>query len=247
MKNRCPLAAHRGHHSCARRLRVSRRATVTSPDADLGALRTFRSCRMPSGDPRVRSRPTTRCRELGLNRACGPTSSRDSKTAATPSPTIRTLQSRTTQARRKSWTSRTGIMDTPTIGLVVGPGFRSLRSMVTQYTQGTVVVDVVNPRPGSSSGVDRASSRVSDDQQQYEQDLWKGGHAISTSSRRPVRARNPVGEGSVPRPRRGRATTRRAQGWMTQLIELRHPCRRAAHSARRSGSDDWRSLHDRPA
>ena len=49
---------------------------------------------------------------------------------------------------------------------------------VTQYTQGTVIVDVINPGTKELLWRGRGVATVSDNQAQYEQDLWKTVTAI---------------------------------------------------------------------
>jgi len=49
---------------------------------------------------------------------------------------------------------------------------------VTQYTQGTVIVDVLDPNTKELLWRGQGVARVSDDEAQYEQDLWKTVTAI---------------------------------------------------------------------
>jgi hypothetical protein len=63
-------------------------------------------------------------------------------------------------------------------GVGMGPGWGPYGPTVTQYTQGTVVVDVVNPKTKELLWRGQGVARVSDDEQQYEQDLWKAVTAI---------------------------------------------------------------------
>ncbi|HEY4883252.1 MAG TPA: DUF4136 domain-containing protein [Myxococcales bacterium] len=44
---------------------------------------------------------------------------------------------------------------------------------VTKYTQGTVIIDVINPSTKELLWRGQGVARVSDDEPQYEQDLWK--------------------------------------------------------------------------
>jgi hypothetical protein len=50
--------------------------------------------------------------------------------------------------------------------------------MATRYTEGTVIVDVVNPRTKEVLWRGRGVATVSDNEAQYEQDLWKTVTAI---------------------------------------------------------------------
>jgi hypothetical protein len=56
-----------------------------------------------------------------------------------------------------------------------GPGWGPT---VTQYTQGTVIVDVINPVTKELLWRGQGVATVSDDETQYEQDLWKTVTAI---------------------------------------------------------------------
>jgi uncharacterized protein DUF4136 len=61
-----------------------------------------------------------------------------------------------------------------------GPGFydRGYAPSVTEYTQGTVIVDVVDPNTRELLWRGQGVATVSDDEAQYEQDLWKTVMAI---------------------------------------------------------------------
>jgi len=59
-----------------------------------------------------------------------------------------------------------------------GGGFRSYGPTVTQYTQGTVIVDVIDPRTKELLWRGQGVANVSDNEAQYEQDLWKTVTAI---------------------------------------------------------------------
>jgi hypothetical protein len=54
-----------------------------------------------------------------------------------------------------------------------GPGWDPTAAQTTQYTQGTVVVDVIDAQNHELLWRGAGVSKVSDDEQQYEQDLWK--------------------------------------------------------------------------
>jgi len=55
-----------------------------------------------------------------------------------------------------------------------GPGFYDRNApSVTEYTQGTVIVDVVDPSTRELLWRGQGVATVSDDEAQYEQDLWK--------------------------------------------------------------------------
>jgi hypothetical protein len=59
-----------------------------------------------------------------------------------------------------------------------GPGFGAYEPTVTQYTQGTVIVDVVDPNTKELLWRGQGVATVSDDEAQYEKDLWKAVTAI---------------------------------------------------------------------
>jgi len=61
-----------------------------------------------------------------------------------------------------------------------GPGFydRGYAPSVTEYTEGTVIVDVVDPNTRELLWRGQGVAAVSDDEAKYEQDLWKTVTAI---------------------------------------------------------------------
>ena len=59
-----------------------------------------------------------------------------------------------------------------------GPGWGPYDATVTQYTQGTVIIDVLDPRTKELLWRGQGVARVSDDEPQYEQELWKTVTAI---------------------------------------------------------------------
>jgi hypothetical protein len=59
-----------------------------------------------------------------------------------------------------------------------GPGWGPYDASVTQYTEGTVIIDVLDPRTKEILWRGQGVARVSDDEPQYEQDLWKTVTAI---------------------------------------------------------------------
>ncbi len=64
-----------------------------------------------------------------------------------------------------------------------GPGWGPYDSTVTQYTQGTVIVDVINPKTKELLWRGSGVATVSDDEARYEQDLWKTVTAIHEAVR----------------------------------------------------------------
>jgi hypothetical protein len=61
-------------------------------------------------------------------------------------------------------------------GMGPGPGISA--PMTTQYTQGTVIIDVVNPATNELLWRGQGVATVSDDEPKYEQELWKTVKAI---------------------------------------------------------------------
>jgi hypothetical protein len=59
-----------------------------------------------------------------------------------------------------------------------GPWWGGYDTSVTQYTQGTVIVDVLNPTTNELLWRGQGVATVSDDEAQYVQDLWKTVSAI---------------------------------------------------------------------
>ena len=58
------------------------------------------------------------------------------------------------------------------------PGWDPQAARATQYTEGTIIVDVIDPRSKELLWRGQGVARVSDDEKQYEQDLWKTVTAI---------------------------------------------------------------------
>jgi hypothetical protein len=59
-----------------------------------------------------------------------------------------------------------------------GPGWSPYDATVTQYTEGTVIIDVLDPKTKELLWRGQGVARVSDDEPQYEQELWKTVTAI---------------------------------------------------------------------
>src|SRR6267142_1283785 len=154
--------------------------TVTSPDANLGALRTFNV--MPNPKPRPQYAQSTNDPMLVnsiSNRALRADlvkgfENRGYALADNPDFAVAYYASTKEKLDVTYWDY--GYAYYPDWSL--GPGFGPYDPMVTQYTQGTVVVDVVNPKTRELLWRGHGVARVSDDQQQYEQDLWKAVTAI---------------------------------------------------------------------
>src|SRR6266852_6861861 len=60
----------------------------------------------------------------------------------------------------------------------MGPGWAAANPMVTQYTEGTVIVDVIDPKTKELLWRGQGVAAVSDNEAQYEQDLMKTVTAI---------------------------------------------------------------------
>jgi len=180
MKIRCPLAAPAAITLALAACASVDVRTVTSPDADLGALRTFSVMqnakrRSPSAestnDPMLVNSVSNRALRADLVKGF---ENRGYALADNPDFAVAYYASTKEKLDVTYWDY--GYAYYPDWWL--GPGFGPYDPMVTQYTQGTVVVDVVNPKTRELLWRGQGVARVSDDQQQYEQDLWKAVTAI---------------------------------------------------------------------
>jgi hypothetical protein len=153
---------------------------MTSPDADLGALRTFsvmqNAKRLSPGtqsttDPMLVNSVSNRALRADLVKGF---ENRGYALADNPDFAVAYYASTKEKLDVTSWDY--GYAYYPDWWL--GPGMGPYEPMVTQYTQGTVVVDVVNPKTKELLWRGQGIARVSDDEQQYEQDLWKAVTAI---------------------------------------------------------------------
>jgi hypothetical protein len=156
--------------------------TVKSPDANLGALHTFNV--MPNPERREASAPSANDPMLVnsiSNRALRADlvkgfQGRGYVLADSPDFTVAYYAS-TTQKLDVGYYDY-GYSFSPRWWGGFGPGWGPADPTVTQYTQGTVIVDVVDPRTKELLWRGTGVATVSDDEAKYEQDLWKTVSAI---------------------------------------------------------------------
>jgi len=151
--------------------------TATSPDANLGALHTFnvmpnpeqRQASPPSGnDPMLVNSISNRALRADLVKGL---QGRGYVLADNPDFMVAYYASATQKLDVSYWDY--GYSFYPRWWGGVGPGWGAGDPTVTQYTQGTVIVDVVDPRTKELLWRGSGVATVSDDQAKYEQDLWK--------------------------------------------------------------------------
>src|SRR6267143_1951005 len=154
--------------------------TATSPDANLGALRTFSVMPNPErppqfapskNDPMLVNSISNRALRADLVKGF---QGRGYALADNPDFAVAYYASTTQKLDVTYWDY--GYPFYPGWWGGWGPG--PYDPTVTKYTQGTVVVDVVNPKTKELLWRGQGVARVSDDEQQYEQDLWKAVSAI---------------------------------------------------------------------
>lgn len=152
--------------------------TVASPDANLGALRTFNV--MPNPTPRAPStRPTsdpmlvnsTSNRALRADLVKG---FEDRGYVVSDSPDFAVAYYACTKEKLDVTYWDYGYPYYP----YWWGGWGPYDTTVSEYTQGTVIVDVIDPRTKELLWRGQGVSTVSDDEKQYEQDLWKTVTAI---------------------------------------------------------------------
>ena len=156
--------------------------TVTSPDANLGVLHTFsvmqnakgRSPGAPSAnDPMLVNSVSNRALCADLVKGF---ESRGYVRSDNPDFAVAYYASTKEKLDVAQWDY--GYAYYPYWLSGFGPGLGPSASVVTQYTEGTVIVDVINPRTKELLWRGQGVARVSDDEPQYEQDLWKAVTAI---------------------------------------------------------------------
>ena len=156
--------------------------TVTNPHANLGALRTFRV--MPNPQPKSQAAQSTNDPMLVnsiSNRALRADlvkgfEDRGYTVAAKPDFLVAYYASTNQKLDVTYWDYGYGFYPGWWGGW--GPGFGPYDTTVTQYTQGTVIIDVVDPSTKELLWRGQGVARVSDDEPQYEQELWKTVTAI---------------------------------------------------------------------
>jgi hypothetical protein len=155
--------------------------TVTNPHADLVALHTFNVMSQPKGpapdaksdDPMLVNSISNRALRADLVKAF---EDRGYVLADHPDFSVAFYASTKQKLDVNSWDY--GYPYYPYWWGGWGPGFDPYAPRATEYTQGTVVVDVVDPQTNELLWRGQGVASVSDDEQQYEQDLWKAVTAI---------------------------------------------------------------------
>jgi hypothetical protein len=156
--------------------------TVTSPDANLGALHTFTVMtnakpRSPASqsadDPMLVNSVSNRALRADLVKAF---ENRGYVRSDKPDFTVAYYASTKQKLDVTYWDY--GYDYYPRWWGGWGPGFGPSGPTATEYTQGTVIVDVVNPNTNELLWRGQGVATVSDNEAQYEQDLWKAVTAI---------------------------------------------------------------------
>jgi hypothetical protein len=156
--------------------------TVTSPDANLGALHTFTvmtnpkptSPAAPSADnPMLVNSISNRALRADLVKAF---ENRGYVRSDNPDFAVAYYASTKEKLNISYWDY--GYAYYPRWWGGWGPGFGGYAPTATEYTQGTVIVDVVNPSTKELLWRGQGVAAVSDNEAQYEQDLWKTVTAI---------------------------------------------------------------------
>ena len=155
--------------------------TVTSPHADLAALRTFNVMSQPKGqapdasssEPMLVNSITNRALRTDLVKAF---QDRGYVLADHPDFSVAFYASTKQKLDVTSWDY--GYPYYPYWWGGWGPGFDPYAPRATEYTQGTVVVDVIDAQNNELLWRGQGVANVSDDEKQYEQDLWKTVTAI---------------------------------------------------------------------
>ena len=151
--------------------------TVTSPDANLGALRTFSVMPQPekrsteaqqSNDPMLENSITNRALRADVVTGF---KNRGYVLSDRPDFAVAYYASTTEKLDVTDWDY--GYRYDPLWWSGPGP-----YEQVVSYTQGTVIVDVINPSTKELLWRGQGVARVSDDEAQYEQDLLKTVTAI---------------------------------------------------------------------
>src|SRR6267378_8685782 len=173
MKIRCPLAAPAAITLALAACASVDVRTVTSPDADLGALRTFSVMqnakrRSPgaesTNDPMLVNSISNRALRTDLVKGF-----ENRGYALADNPDFAVAYYASTQQKLDVTYWDYGYPFYP--GWWDGPGYGPYNRTVSQYTQGTVIVDVINPNTKELLWRGQGVATVSDNEAQYEQDL----------------------------------------------------------------------------
>jgi len=156
--------------------------TVTNPDANLGALRTFDVMPHPTppspaaqsaNDPMLVNSVSSRALRTDVFKSL---ENRGYTVSKTPDFVVAYYASTKEKLDVTNWDY--GYPFYP-YGWSGGPGWWGPpEQTVTQYTQGTVIIDVLNPATKELLWRGQGVAQVSDDEPKYEQELWKTVTAI---------------------------------------------------------------------
>jgi hypothetical protein len=155
--------------------------TVTSPDANLGALRTFNVMSNPkpsppyvqsTNDPMLVNSISNRALRTDLVKGF---ENRGYVLADNPDFAVAYYASTRQKLDVTYWDYGYPFYPEWWDG---APDFAPYDPTVSQYTEGTVIVDVINPDTKELLWRGRGVATVSDEEAQYEQDLWKTVTAI---------------------------------------------------------------------
>jgi hypothetical protein len=156
--------------------------TVTSPDANLGTLRTFSVMPNPkprthvaqsTNDPMLVNSISNRALRSDLTRGF---EDRGYAVADKPDFLVAYYACATQKLDVTYWDYGYGFYPGWWGGW--GPGWGPYDATVSQYTQGTVIIDVLDAKTKELLWRGQGIARVSDDEPQYEQELWKTVTAI---------------------------------------------------------------------
>ena len=156
--------------------------TVKSPDANLGTLHTFNVMPTPKplspvtqseSDPMLVNSVSNRALRADLVKGF---EDRGYGISNTPDFTVAYYASTKEKLDVTYWDYGYSYYPGWYGGMGPGPAFAG--PMATQYTQGTVIVDVVDPATNELLWRGQGVATVSDNEPQYEQELWKTVTAI---------------------------------------------------------------------
>jgi len=156
--------------------------TVTSPDANLGALHTFNVLPNPkpksqasqsANDPMLVNSISNRALRADLVKGF---EDRGYVAAAQPDFLVAYYACTNQKLDVTYWDY--GYPFYPGWWGGWGPGWGPYETTVTPYTQGTVIIDVLDPKSKELLWRGQGVARVSNDEPEYEQELWKTVTAI---------------------------------------------------------------------
>jgi hypothetical protein len=150
--------------------------TVTNPDANLGSRHTFAVMPLPdrrlpgaqpADDPMLVNSITNRALRADLVKAF---ENRGYVVSDTPDFAVAYYASAREKLQVRDWDYGYPYYPRWWGGPIHDPAYGPL---VTEYTQGTVIIDVIDPDTKELLWRGQGVAKVSDDEAQYQQDLWK--------------------------------------------------------------------------